>query len=674
MEGFEAKPLNYKIQEFEQRTKRKMTIHILSSKRKDCISFVEFLTGEKFPSYSNELLEKNIKKKVNLYSFMNYKIYAYPQVMMKAIKEKGELDFKNLHSQENKESNFSEVVVVIDNENIKDQIDEISKELDDENNKIFYHDYYVPFTIIISPKDICLKNFKNKKTFQYKINLKDILDILKIDNGEHLVYQNELFRKLNILFSYYNELGDEFSFIGSNGKEIHIIVEEDKFSNNINVLFLGESQVGKSTILNNILEEMRSLEGGTGMSSTSKNILVYRKADIPLRLYDVKGIDNDESLNNYIKILLEFNGNFKKSNDSLNAIFYCIEYKVNGTSIKDREIKIFEKLIDFNIPILFIQTKTPFNIYEESDDRVIKREITKTKNDFENIIDTYLKKAFEKRNQIEKFDDFKKNYVNIYYINLVKGPVTNQVFGINQALSFFKKLVPQELWENLKESCKKMDVEKCKDLCAKNVYMKNYSQFDLIKQNNRKKAEQYIDDLKISAFFSGLIPIYDIYKEYSYRDEFLKKLESLYGFNSREASRISGHNYSIINESTSLLNEDIINENKNNEVIFNTKIKDKIEDEVNNGFRNTGSIIRAGVNVANIAVKSFNIIFLPITCGLSGWYSSHNIENDCKKMIEIFENAFTPLRFQTLYSYIKNIIKAIDYLDSIGNKIISDYK
>ena len=58
---------------------------------------------------------------------------------------------------------------------------------------------------------------------------------------------------------------------------------------------------------------------------------------------------------------------------------------------------------------------------------------------------------------------------------MVKGPVTNQVFGINQALSFFKKLVPQELWENLKESCKKMDVEKCKDLCAKNVYMKNYS-------------------------------------------------------------------------------------------------------------------------------------------------------------------------------------------------------
>mgnify|MGYP002624213728 CR=1 FL=1 len=357
MENFKNKNLNLKIEEFLNRTKRKMTLHILSSNKKDCISFIEFLTNTKFSSETNELLEKDIKNKVNLYSFINYKIYTNPNEMMKAIIEKGELNNKNLilNSNKIKESNFSEVALVIDNENILNQIDKIKQELKNENNEILQNEYFIPFFIIISPKSISLENFVSKKTFQYKIALKDFLNSENIQNEKN----EKLFRKINVLFAYYNELGDEFSFIDSKGKEIYVNIEEDNISNFINILFLGESGVGKSTFLNLILEEMKSLEGGTGFSSTSQNILVYRKANIPLRLYDVRGIEDDQSLNNYIKILTNFNGNLKKSNDSLNAIFYCIEFKNNGTIIKERETKIFEKLIDFNIPILFIITKTP---------------------------------------------------------------------------------------------------------------------------------------------------------------------------------------------------------------------------------------------------------------------------------------------------------------------------
>ena len=83
-------------------------------------------------------------------------------------------------------------------------------------------------------------------------------------------------------------------------------------------MFLGRSGVGKSSLINYILDEKKSLEGGTGFSTTSKNIIIYQKQNIPLRLYDIKGIESEESIQNQINIL---------SNDKeypKNAIFYCL--------------------------------------------------------------------------------------------------------------------------------------------------------------------------------------------------------------------------------------------------------------------------------------------------------------------------------------------------------------
>ena len=107
---------NLKENQFDKETPRKMTLHILSDKEKDFISLVEFLTKEKFPN-SKELLEKNIKNKVSLYSYMNYKIYKNASYMMKEMVKKCRLA-------QDKEKNiiFSEVIIIIDNESIYDQI------------------------------------------------------------------------------------------------------------------------------------------------------------------------------------------------------------------------------------------------------------------------------------------------------------------------------------------------------------------------------------------------------------------------------------------------------------------------------------------------------------------------------------------------------------------------
>ena len=51
-----------------------------------------------------------------------------------------------------------------------------------------------------------------------------------------------------------------------------------------------------------------------------------------------------------------------------------------------------------------------------------------------------------------------------------------------------------------------------------------------------------------------------------------------------------------------------------------------------------------------------------------------NIHKDCNKRLEIFDEAFTPLRYETLSAYIQSFRLALKYLEYIGGKILEDDK
>jgi GTPase SAR1 family protein len=268
---------------------------------------------------------------------------------------------------------FSEVMIILDNSELKTQIEEIKYKF--KNNRIMQAEsYYIPFLIIISPHEIDLNDFLRIKTFHYKISLENILSFLK-GNKDKNEKASDFIRKLNVLFCYYNELGDEFSFINSENKLTPINIEDDTdITIFVNFLLLGKTGVGKSKLINTLLEEMKSIEGGTGFSTTSKKIIVYRKKGYPIRFYDVPGIEDGKSVQNYIDIMEKFKMKEEISYESINAIFYCIEYKESGTIIYSCEKKLFEKLIQFEIPIIFIITKTPYDPEKPASNREIENE------------------------------------------------------------------------------------------------------------------------------------------------------------------------------------------------------------------------------------------------------------------------------------------------------------
>ena len=669
-------PLNrvecYSLKQFQEETPRKMTIHVLCDNKANCISFVEDLTGEKFPPYSNELLEIDIEKKINLYSFINYKIYDSPSKLMDKIKIKSKFVADNPKSVK---CFFSEVVIVLDNEKINEQIEIIRIEL--ENNDILSNRvYFYPFFIFLSPFDLKIASFIRSKTFHYKITMGEILNLkekIKEKNGNNIEIF-KFYKKLNVLFSYYNELGDSFSFKNSEGREELINLEDDTdISVFINILMLGRTGSGKSTLINLLLDEKKSLEGGTGFSTTSKPIKIYKKSGIPLRFYDLRGIENEETLNYYVNIMSKYNGKDVNSSDNINAIFYTMDYKKEGTIIEKMEEKIFEQLVKFERPILFIITKYPYppnEIINIKDSQKSAREDGKKK--FIDAIKGMIKNIFNKNNKNGESEQFIKDFVKFYFVNLVRDLADDiPAFGLDQVISFFTEKVSEKDWELLEDSCNQNDEKNYLQFCETNPFLKFYSDFKKIKNRNKEEALSYLKYLKAGAFFSGWIPGFDLSMEYYYRELFLEKLKKLYGFNFEEAENTLNDENNEIKRLNSLIEENII--------------CDKIDKEVSNKKRNIASLFGRSAQVGGIVTQVGDIatqiaisttiqvtswILLPVTVICFGAWSCYNIHKDCIKILDIFDGAFAPLKFQTLLCYVHSFRKAINYLDQISKNLL----
>ena len=200
---------------------------------------------------------------------------------------------------------------------------------------------------------------------RHKTEILNNSDILN-ENFELACCEEEIIEKIKQLYRYYNNIGDIYSII--NEKLGEPPVNEKLYENNkkyistLNILVIGKSGGGKSTLINLLLNEKKARVGiGFSGQSNTKFFNKYIHNKYPITFIDTPGLNKEDDffrVNYYITQTIEFGGN--SIGDGKNKI-HAILYVINGSESRffdSREIELIKSIEQKKIQIFFVCTKS----------------------------------------------------------------------------------------------------------------------------------------------------------------------------------------------------------------------------------------------------------------------------------------------------------------------------
>ena len=507
----------------------------LSVKVLELSNRIEMLTNEKsILSQQNNKITNEKKDLIRDNKELNEKVIQY-QADIEKLNESKELLQKevekvNKEKNELEEATKENVKLKQENEQLRKEIEElrrkyekaneekvfIEKERDNlikENNNLKYS------KMIFEESNLFLNKISNKEIEltikkKYKEFLKDKINNDQEDEQADFLLKNEIFKKK------INEQKENIL-----GKSINEFLKQ---SNHINIILLGKTGVGKSTLINALLGRNAAETGGF-VPVTDKS--TYYETNL-LRLWDTVGIELTEERNSD-KILGEIKKIITDSEKKEPDWFiHCIWYCIRGSRFELKEEgKIIDELLntykDGKMPLIIVYLQA----YEKE---AINQMECGIKRKFKNIdfmpviakeiksINGMITEPFGldelKRRTISRIGDTINSMSFVHVQNMVKQKISNNIEKLSSernlnALSksvyeLYKKLIgnldendKNEIEENVKkilQDCKEIDfsdeisnyIKQFKEDISKNKNNYNENNESRSENNARKNKKQ----------------------------------------------------------------------------------------------------------------------------------------------------------------------------------------
>lgn len=135
--------------------------------------------------------------------------------------------------------------------------------------------------------------------------------------------------------NYYHEIGT-----GTSGLQMQTF----------NILICGGAGVGKSTFINQFLQEKRAKEG-EGLSVTHE-ITNYLHSKYPIRIFDTPGFEGSDTISMVTKAIKQFNKDVYDAKNHFDLILYVC--KLQDRTFLEMEIPLLKYLIKSNKKIIFV--------------------------------------------------------------------------------------------------------------------------------------------------------------------------------------------------------------------------------------------------------------------------------------------------------------------------------
>ena len=467
---------------------------------------------------------KNIKEKAfmkkenDLRNLFDYWDWTYNFNLLFEIQCK--IIFENINSIKNQKRKSNECLIVrVDNPNC-DQVKNILKKINEIEDKD-----YMPLTLFLCDQKVIFSN-EDYPNIDSRIILTEKFKF----TGK--IEKEPIYRTLMTFCSLYHELGDRFTVGKKDYRNDYCLIEKI-FPKNLNIICLGRIRQGKSTCTNIILNEMRANESDSGTSQTKK-MTYYQVKDYPVKVLDLPGFENLETIEKTISELKQLKNTLNKMKDKVHIILYIIEANSTQKFIKD-EFLIFNELIDHEeAKVIYVFTKAPKTINKQ------KKILNKTEESINNIIDIGFKNYpnIDKNKIIKKMQISQDNSIFVNFIDEEDMPK----FGVDKLFhtisSYFQST------KSFRDSLKKKD----KNDIEKEAY------------ELKEKAQEEILSHKIGGALIGAIPIVDmITQKFLIKKNAINKISQIFGIDLDELEKYIKN----LKKEQSIDEKDICNAGKN---------------------------------------------------------------------------------------------------------------